>query len=180
MDICRKYYIKGKKVGLTNLIDDDHRLNWQNWLDVEMQRNFNYVCRWHNLEEYKAFFCSPNRQPQRFVATIVRISDECPIGNISLAPEDHEPDMSITLYCGFRGVGFGSEAFQLAIEYIFKHFNLDFIVAGAYEHNTASIRMLENVGFKHDYAKDSMIKNAFSNDQIRHLAFRLNRNEWKT
>ena len=180
MNTQREYFIKGARIGLAKRIEDDHRLNYENWLDLDMQKNFNHVCRWQSLEEYLAFFCSPSRPKQRFVATIICLVDEHPIGNISLAPESLEPDLSICLYSDFRGKGFGTKAFDLAVKYVFENYNLDFIVAGAYEHNIASIKMLKKLGFRHDDSKDSIENNEFGDGRVRQLAFRLDKDEWNT
>lgn len=175
----REYFVKGRRVALARCTSADSRLNYENWLDSEVQRNFNTVPPWSTFEEYTAFWNSSERPPRRFVATIVCLPGGGPIGIMSLSPEGREPDLSICLYRGLRGQGLGTEAFRLAAAYVFGSLGLDFIVAGAYEHNEASVRMLTKAGFSRDHNRDVFEDNQFGDGQVRQLAFRLEKSEWE-
>lgn len=175
----RTYFIAGRTVGLAHEVAGDDRLRYENWLDPAVQRGYNYRPRWHTFEEFCAFFRNPERPPHRFVATVVRLVDERPIGTVSLAPEYREPDLSIAIYRGSRRSGYGSEAFGLAVDYVFRNLQLDEIVASAREDNLRSIRMLEHCGFKREASEDEIVDDEFGGGKVKWLAFSLARSSWK-
>ena len=177
-DTQRYYYIKGKNIGVAREEPADRRLSYENWLDPVMQRNFNYRPNWASFEEFCAFFDDPNRPPNRFIAVVVRLADEQPVGRLSLSPEGREPDLGISIYRQFRGLGYGAEAFRLAVDYIFQNMDLHYIVAGAREDNKASIRMLEKIGFKRDPDRDEEYEDNFGEGRVQWPEFRLDRSDW--
>ena len=101
-----------------------------------------------SFDDFLAIFTRSGRPPQRLNATIIRNSDEEPVGRISLAPEHQEPDLGIWIYNPHRFKGYGSEAVHLAVDYIFENFALDYIVAGIYAHNLPSMRLFARAGFR--------------------------------
>ncbi len=173
----RDYFVKGDRVGLARSIPNEERMEYENWLDSEMQRDYNYRPHWSSFAEYHQFFRDPNRPPPRFFATVVRLADQRPIGSVSLAPAHREPDLSISLYRPFRGLGYGTEAYQLAVAHILTNFDVEFLFASTREDNTASMRALEKTGFERVPEKDEMVDDNFGKGQVRWLAFQLRRTE---
>lgn len=174
----RRYSVRGDRVGLAESRPEDERLNFENWQDPVVQRAYNSPCPWKDLGEYLAPPQSPERPCARFRATIVRVTDLRPLGVITLAPEDRAPDLAINVYREYRGQGYGTEAFKLALGYVFREFDLEFVVAGAYNHNGSSIGMLGKLGFRRCPDEGCVEESRFGDGQIRQLAFRLERSDW--
>lgn len=142
MNMQRKIYHFGDQLYLAEYVAAlDAEANYHCWLDPETQKGYNYKVDF-TLEE---FIASPGRN--RFRAVIMRKSDDTPIGVVSLSPEGCLPDLAIMLYPGFRGMGYGTQAFQLALEYCFNTFDFPAIYAGCYESNQISMKMLSGCGF---------------------------------
>lgn len=171
----RSYYVLGTHVGLSVEEPTDRRLRYENWLDREQQRAFNHQPQWQSHEDFCAFFDAPGRPKSRFEATVVRLSDQQPIGTVTLAPANRDPDLSITLWRDYRGHGYGSEAFRLASDYVLAAFDLPYIIAASREDNVASIKMLEKCDFRRDPEKDELLEDAFVQGMVRWLAFRRDR-----
>ena len=142
MNMQRTIYHSADQLYLAEYIpEQDAEANYKCWLDPETQKGYNYKVDF-TLEE---FISSPGRS--RFKAVIFRKSDDAAIGVVFLSPEGSLPDLAIMLYPGFRGMGYGTAAFRMALEYCFKAFPFHEIYAGCYESNQASMKMLSNCGF---------------------------------
>ena len=172
---CRNFYIKGRAVGLTEFLVEDYKPFYQTWKDISTQRNFNTMHYWESYEDFLALFTNPDRPPQRLNATIVRLKDQIPVGRISLAPTHLEPDLGIWIYKPFRFKGYGTEAVQLSVDFIFREFDLDYIVAGIYEHNQPSINLFTKAGFFRVPELDEVEDNDFGDGKITQLGFRINK-----
>ena len=172
---CRNFYIKGRAVGLTEFLMEDYRLFYQTWKDISTQKNFNTTHYWESYEDFLALFTNPGRPPQRFNATIVRLKDQVPVGRISLAPAHLEPDLGIWIYKPFRFKGYGTEAVQISVDFIFGEFDLEYIVAGIYEHNQPSINLFTKVGFLRAPKLDEVEDNVFGEGKITQLGFQINK-----
>lgn len=171
----RIFYIKGRAVGLTEFLMEDYKPFYQTWKDISTQRNFNTTHYWESYEDFLTLFTNPDRPPQRFNATIVQLKDQVPVGRISLAPVHLEPDLGIWIYKPFRFKGYGTEAVQLSVDFIFGEFDLDYIVAGIYEHNQPSINLFTKVGFLRAPELDEIEDNVFGDGKITQLGFRINK-----
>ena len=140
--MARKIFTASEILSLAEYIDEiDDAENYANWLDPETQSGYNFRMT-DTYEEYhskSAIFT--------FIAVILRNSDHKVIGVISLSPNLTEPDLAIRLYKPFRGQGYGTTAFSLALKYCFDTFSLPRIYAGCYEYNKASLNMLKKCGF---------------------------------
>lgn len=171
----RTFYTKGRVVGLTEFLLEDYRLFYQTWKDPSTQKNFNTIPDWESYEDFLAMFTNPDRPRQRFNATIVRLQDQAPVGRISLAPTHLEPDLGVWIYEPFRFKGYGTEAVQLSVNFIFREFDLDYIVTGVYEHNQPSINLLTKAGFIRAPELDKFEDDVFGDGKITQLGFRINR-----
>lgn len=171
----RNRYISGERVALAECRPEDFRLRYQDWLDPDTQRNYNSIPRWRDLEEFIRFFTAPDRPPQRFVATAIRLSDEAPVAYLSLAPAHLEPDLAIWVFNPHRGQGYGSEAVALASRYILTQsdLGLTYLVAGIYGHNKASARVFEKAGYKRAPELDGEEESVFGEGSIVQLGYRL-------
>ena len=171
----RIFYTKGRVVGLTEFLMEDYRPFYQTWKDLSTQRNFNTMHYWESYEDFLALFTNPDRPPQRFNATIVRLKDRVPVGRISLAPAHLEPDLGIWIYKPFRFKGYGTETVQLSVDFIFGEFELEYIVAGISEHNQPSINLFTKVGFFRASELDGIEDTVFGVGKITQLGFRINK-----
>ncbi len=154
---------------------EDYKPYYETWKDPITQRNFNSKHERQTFEDFLAFYTNPERPPQRLDATILRLSGDQPIGRISLAPKHLEPDLGIWIYQPFRFQGYGTEAVSLAVEYIFEHFDLEYIVAGIYEHNSASMKLFRKVGFRRTPELDEEEDDVFDSGTITQFGFRIDR-----
>ena len=171
----RRQYAAGPLVSLCEFLDEDYPHFYRAWQDPETQRNFNSKRGAEPYQAFHALFTDPQRPPQRFTATIVSSTDQIQVGRISLAPAHMEPDLGIWIYPGHRGKGYGSEAVQLAADYIFNKLGLDYIVAGIYAHNQASIKVFNKVGFVAAPSLDEVEESAFGEGPLTQLGFRLDK-----
>ncbi len=173
----RVFHTKGKLVGLAEFLPQDYEPFYQGWQDPATQRNFNSMHDGESYEDFLAMFTHPEK-PQRFTAAIVRLQDLATVGHINLAPAHLEPDLGIWIYEPFRFKGYGTEAVRLAVDYIFRELNLDYIIAGIYEFNRSSVNLFTKVGFAREPKPDEAEESVFGEGQIVQLGFRLNRQIW--
>ena len=64
---------------------------------------------------------------------------------------------------------------QLSVDFIFGEFDLEYIVAGIYEHNQPSINLFIKVGFLRAPELDEIEDNDFGDGKITQLGFRINK-----
>lgn len=112
------------------------------WQDPDTQKGYNHKMT-NSPEEFRG---RPIRS--RFLAVIIRCADKEPLGIVTLSPEGSPPDLAIMLYRPYRGKGYGTSAFSLALAYCFETFDLEQIYAGCYETNSISLKMLKACGFR--------------------------------
>lgn len=108
----------------------------------------------------------------RFPFWVVVVDKSCgaKIGVLRLSSEE-EPDLAIWIYPQHRGKGYGTEAFSLAVDYIFRNMNLRKIYACCYCDNRASLRTLEEVGFVRRSVGDQQEENCFTGEPATQLSF---------
>jgi RimJ/RimL family protein N-acetyltransferase len=120
---------------------EDNADFYECWQDEDTQRAFNYQFN----RAFDEFSKSPVKS--RFIATVIRLSDNARIGVVFVSPEGTLPDLAIMLYKPYRTKGYGTKAFLLATEYCFEHLGLDEVYAGCYPQNAASLKMLKRCGY---------------------------------
>ncbi len=175
VDPKRTVDVVGRLVALGTVCPGDDRLHYQIWRDEEVQQGFNAPLPWPTFESWLAFWSAPERPPRRYVGTILRLPEEKPVGFVSLAPAGREPDLAIVLEAGSRGRGLGTEAMRFAADHVVRAFGLPYVVAGAFEHNRASLRMLEKAGFVRAPEEDVTEENRFGPGEVRQLGWRRDR-----
>ena len=138
----REIYIAGDRVSLAEYCEEqDVRDRFDCWRDPETESGYN----WRVTMDFEEFKKLPVRS--RFIAVIIRNADGAALGNVFLSPEGSLPDLAIMLFEPWRGMGYGPEAFSLALQYCFEKVDFDEIYAGCYEHNKRSWKMLQRCGF---------------------------------
>jgi len=105
-----------------------------------------------------------------YIFAIIDLDTELHIGNVTL---NHISRIQGTTDTGliigrkrFWGKGYASEAWSLVIEYAFKRLELRKIIAGVVDQNVASLRTLENLGFK---IEGTLRQEGFVDDEYRDI-----------
>lgn len=132
-------YRENDSLYLSSYQPEDERLLYEVWQDKVTKEGFNFESQ-ESFDE----FC---RSPIRFLFTVVRQDDEAILGFVFLSPEGSPPDLAIIMRPEYRGQGYGSRAYQLALDYCFDQLNLHKVYAGCYEDNQVSQTMLSRLGF---------------------------------
>ena len=158
--MAREIYLSNEVISLVEFLDEDKRGSYDNWLDLETQKGFNFKFS-KTFEEYYR-----KEQRQRWFAAIMLNSTKQIIGNIGLSPVTSPPDLAIWLYRDFRCNGYGTIAFRLGVEYCFNTLGLDFIYAGCYQNNDISMKMLTKCGFQRHISGDANEIHFLTNEPI--------------
>lgn len=138
----RKIYISDEQFCLAEyIVSLDAEANYECWQDIDTQKGYNYKPDF----TFEEFVNTPKRA--RFEAVAVRKSDFSVIGVVSLSPEGCLPDLAIMLFKPYRGMGYSTSVFKLALEYCFDTFGFEAIYAGCYGDNEKSLKMLKRCGF---------------------------------
>ncbi|MDR0288400.1 MAG: GNAT family N-acetyltransferase [Clostridiales bacterium] len=139
----RRIYLSDEILNLSEYIETEDDLDCYNcWQDEETQSGYNHK----STETFEKF--SKDAIKSRFIATIIRQSDNASIGSIFISPEDTPPDLAIMIFKPYRGNGYGTRAFLLGVKYCFEVLSLDYVYAGCYPHNIPSMKMLQKCGFQ--------------------------------
>lgn len=141
------------------------------WQDRDTQKGYNYA-----FEESLDDLSSIDITVFPFWVVVIDKATGAKIGVLRLSSGE-EQDLAIWIYPNYRGIGYGTEAFSLAVDYIFRNMNLRKIYAGCYCDNKASLRMLEKVGFIRYPAGDQQEENCFTGEPITQLSFVLTIND---
>lgn len=161
-------YIENDKISLIRYRHEDDKDMYDCWNDLETQKGFNAI-----FDESFEEFCNFNIDEYHFWATIISKEKRCPVGTIRLCSDVASPDLAIWIYTPYRCKGYGTEAFNLAMEFCFANYHLNKIIAGCYEDNIKSFKMLNKLGFIRNEKDDSIEKNIFTGKNTIQLAFRI-------
>jgi RimJ/RimL family protein N-acetyltransferase len=138
----------------------DDANNYACWCDKVTQEAYNFK-RTDTFAQYAA-----RQHRERFLATIVRIEDDVPVGCVFVSSPSSLPDVAIMLYAPYRFQGYGTRAFRLAVQYCFSTLHLDTLYAGCFAGNNASEHMLKRCGFVRHPAGDVREKHYLSAAEI--------------
>ena len=166
MPLNRTVYLADEVIALCEYLPaEDDWNDYQCWQDEDTRRGYNFIRR----ESFEEYANGPVRS--RFLAAIVRLADQVPVGSIFLSPEGSPPDLAIMLYRPYRGLGYGTRAFALGARYCFETLRLDSITAGCYPTNPASMAMLKKCGFQRHPEGDQPETSKFTGEPIIQLDF---------
>ena len=163
----RKIYLTDSVVALAEYIkDEDDPALYACWSDPGTQRGFNFR-HTQTFEE----FCARQRM-QGWSGMIMRYGDETPIGCVMLTQQENiTQDLSIMLYPGYRGMGYGLRAFELAAQYCAETLQLERVYAGCYPDNLASMKMIASCGFVRHPEGDLPERHYLTDEEIIQLDF---------
>lgn len=166
-------YIENKNIALIPYTHEDDADMYTCWQDHDTQRGYN--CRFSlSYEE----FSSTEISAFPFWCVILDKNVHTKLGVLRLGPDPKEPDLAIWIYPLFRGKGIGTNAFYLALDYIFSTLPYDTISAGCYEDNVVSLKMLHRLEFIHIPEEDISEKNCFTGEHTRQLVLKMTRSRW--
>lgn len=94
------------------------------------------------------------------------------IGSLRLGL-DECPDLAIWIYPQYRGMGYGTQSFRLALKYLFEKHRFAELRAGCYMDNVKSLRMLRHIGFSRVPEEDEQEPNAFTGEPTILYAFKI-------
>ncbi len=134
-------YIEDERIRLAEYDERDYELAYQSWQEQTVILAYN----WRMNRTFSAYRTSS--QGESWGAAIRDKARSETIGRIGISPGVC-PDLTITIYSGHRGYGYGTAACRLAIRYAFESLQLKKITAGCFEDNKASYRMLIGSGFR--------------------------------
>lgn len=134
-------FIQDERICLAKYEARDYELAYQSWQEPAVIFAYNWRMN-RTFSEYLAF-----AGDAPWGAAIRDKARGETVGRIGISPGD-SPDLTVTIYNGFWGRGYGTAACKLAIRYAFAILKLDQLTAGCYENNEASCRMLIGSGFR--------------------------------
>lgn len=161
------YIIENEKIGLIQYTHDDEYDMYMCWQDIDTQKGYNFIL----TESFDEFKDDDISKFKFWVVIEDKITKE-KVGVIRLGLDEKCPDLAIWIYPQYRNQGYGTNAFKLALSYIFNNFHYQEISAGCYEDNIYSIKMLENIGFIRYPEGDEKEINIFTNKEITQLEYR--------
>lgn len=157
--------LKGEKVTLRPLLLSDCTQEYADWLN-DPEINKYLECRWqhHTIDTLKSFAQSIHNDKTSFMFAIEYNGKQ--IGNIKLNIQSQRYKRAdVGYFIGnkdFWGKGLATEAVKLIVNFGFEKLDLNKIVAGAFEQNLGSIKVLSKAGF----CKEACFKkHSFLNDE---------------
>ncbi len=146
------YFLKGKKVGLRNLTQDDISITYLCWInDQEVTAFLETGFFPGHLDELRNYLEKENRSQDIFLG-IFDIKKDTHIGNIKLSSINwihRTAELGILIgEKAYWGQGFGGESVSLLVNHAFQTLNLRKIYLGVYENHQAAINSYKNQGFE--------------------------------
>jgi RimJ/RimL family protein N-acetyltransferase len=165
--------LKGHKVDLAIMEKGDLPIirDWLNDVDIIGEfENFHQV----TLAQHEKRYDDGKDERNDF---FVQKKDGTKIGIIQHFKAGDQVEIGYVLVPGERGKGYGSEAVQIMVDYLFLHKNIVRIQAMTHTANIASQRVLEKAGFK----KEGIIRKTLFTRGVwtDRAMFSILRDEWK-
>lgn len=160
-----EYIAENNRIAFVHYTHEDDCDMFACWQDRDTQKGYNYA-----FDGSLVNLSSIDITAFPFWVVVVDKDNGAKIGVLRLS-SGAEQDLAIWIYPNYRGMGYGTEAFSLAVDYIFRNMNLRKIYAGCYCDNKASLRTLEKVGFVRYPAGDQQEENCFTGEPTTQLSF---------
>ena len=161
----KEYIAENDRIGFVQFTHADDRDMLTCWQNHDTQKGYNYAFA-GTLEDLSSIDITVF---PFWVVAVDKTSGK-KIGALRLSSGKNQ-DLAIWIYPNYRGMGYGTESFSLAVEYIFRNMSLRKICAGCYCDNKVSLRMLEKVGFVRYPAGDQQEENCFTGEITTQLSF---------
>lgn len=159
------FIAENERIGFVQYTHNDDGDMLACWLNHDTQKGYNYVFG-GSLDDLGSIDITAFP----FWVVVIDKASGARVGVLRLRCGE-EQDLAIWIYPNYRGKGFGTSAFSLAVDHIFRNMNLRYIYAGCYCDNRASLRMLEKVGFVRFPAGDQQEENCFTRTPTTQLSF---------
>ena len=171
----REHLTTGEHLALSAVLPEDERLVYDLWRDPEVQRNLNFRAADESFEQWLR---DERRRPSWLRCAIIAPAEDAFVGFVSLGVAAHDPELIVLLRSEWRGMGYGTEAAGLAVDYGFRYMGLTTIGGGAFDFNRVSQRMLEKVGFVRRPEDDGRYDNAWGEGQVVELDYVMDWARW--
>lgn len=148
-------FLKGEKVYLRGLKEEDLTIEYLQWLNDEEVCRFNSHAVFPNSEQkMKAYFNSLQTSQHQVALAIIDNETDKHIGNVSLQNINWvSRNAEFAILLGdkefWRG-GFGTEAAKLIVEYGFRRLNLHRIYCGTIQGNEGMIKLAAKLHMKEE------------------------------
>ncbi len=142
-----RIFFEDERICLAEFTAGDYELAYRSWLEEDVVIAYN----WRLSRTFSEYLEYSRSAP--WGAAIRDKARDVSVGRIGISSGDC-PDLTITIYQEYRGLGYGTAACKLAIRYAFDQLKLDRLYAGCYEDNAASYQMLVKSGFRRHPAGD--------------------------
>lgn len=164
------YIIENETLGLRPYTHFDDKDMYACWQDIDTQKGYNGVFN-QSFDEFVKFDISRFK----FWVTVIHKRTGESIGTLRLGLDETCPDLAIWIYPKFRGHGYGTASFGLALHYLFEHFDYQELSAGCYWDNANSLQMLSRLGFVRYPEGDETEINCFTGAETKQYEFRISR-----
>lgn len=148
-----KHYKKiiGNNIYLSPFCEDDY-ISFTEWInDYETSKYLDQYSKVFTLEDEKDFV-ERSRKDDKVYLSIVKLSNDELIGNVSLMNIDHiNKTATLGIMIGNkkeREKGYGTEAIKLLLDYAFNHLNLNNIMLELLKTNERAKKCYLKCGFK--------------------------------
>jgi len=145
--------LSGKKIYIQLLNVHNLGNGYMDWMNNPLVTR-HLESRWtsYDKESLEGYVRSMNNSPNDYLFGIFDIQESKHIGNIkigSIHPVHRYAYLGLIIGDEtYWGRGIASEAIKLAVNYSFKHLNLNKLVAGMYESNVVSVKTFQKNGFQ--------------------------------
>lgn len=144
--------LSGKKINLRPISMDDCSQRYLAWLQDAAVNQY-LETRWmeQSIDSIRGFVSNIRESDNQFLFAIIDNISGSHLGNIKIGPiNDLHKNTEISYFIGdqsFWGKGIATEAIQLISNFSLQKGDIDYILAGVYESNIASIKALEKSGY---------------------------------
>ena len=141
--------IQGDNISLRTFTREEYHKHYKSYVADPIMDPDTYV---YNKEAVDKKYDSIIEKDSWYPRVGIFLSDNMPIGEMSFKRIDYEKsrcDIGIVLINdNYKGIGYGSEAIKLGIDYVFNTLKLKYIYADTMGSNVIMQRIFDNFGFE--------------------------------
>jgi UDP-2,4-diacetamido-2,4,6-trideoxy-beta-L-altropyranose hydrolase len=138
--------LKEKIFKIRKYCEDDCKLLWK-WANDPNVRKFSFYHEYIPWENHLEWFKSKLKNQDCIIYIALNDKDK-PIGQIRFEISKEEANISISLDCRFRGMGYGHKLIMISSEKIFNSSEVKIIHSYVKLNNIASLQAFERAGYK--------------------------------
>ena len=141
--------IKGNRICLRTFTREEYHQFWQSYIPDPIRDPDPYV---YNKEEVDIRYDSITEKESWYPRVGIFLFDETLVGELSFKRINHEKnqcELGIALVNNkYKGLGYGTEAVEIAIDYVFNTLKLKYIYADTMGSNFKMQRIFDKFGFE--------------------------------